>query len=174
MIKGMFAGGILSGVLVAVGVTTAQIAIVGPSTAQTDAGWVMAIDELKDALVSSTHGSAGVSVVYRTASDPLPPGDLILVGLPSDVPGTAWSPSGPEAYEISQITTLPDRQALVVEGSARGMMYGLFKLAETIRLQQDPWQVQLTASPAFPLRIFSEEGQLLDLPDIGYYSDTTP
>jgi hypothetical protein len=53
-------------------------------------------------------------------------------------------------------------------------MYGLYKLAEKIRLKEDFWELQYEATPAFLVRMFSEEGQLLDLPDIGYYSKEPP
>lgn len=147
-----------------------KITIVAPKAREHDAGYVLACEHVGRAIRSKGHN---VSVVWLTPSAKLPAGNVILVGRRKEVSGTAWRPDKPEGYRIRPIS-LSGRKSLLVEGDERGTMYGLFKLAERIYLGDDLWQIDITSAPAFPLRIFSELGQLLDIPDIGYYTEQPP
>lgn len=129
----------------------------------------LAFEELRSALsVRGVRTSDVVSVTSREgamfamlADGPRPPakrptGDALTSG---------------EAFVI----TSPRKRSLLVQGgSALGVAYGLHHVAERIRLGEDVWQVRAREAPFFGERLFSEEGQLLDLPDRGYYSDDPP
>jgi len=154
----------------ALGTVPDRIAIVAPQARQHDAGYVLACEALGDAL---RFRGGKASVVWRGRDASLRPGDVIVVGRPKEASEPAWLPSKPEGYRIAPVQ-LAGRRALIVEGDERGTMYGLFKLAERIRLGDDVWKIETTSCPAFPIRIFSEEGQLLDIPDRGYYTDEPP
>ena len=54
--------------------------------------------------------------------------------------------------------------------SVRGTAYALFDLAARARRHDIPhlWSLNVAESPSFALRTWSEEGQLLDIPDRGY------
>ena len=56
------------------------------------------------------------------------------------------------------------RQIIIITGLV------CLSLAEKIRIDNNFWQVEVNQAPAFPLRIFSEEGQLIDIPDRGYFN----
>ncbi len=156
-------------VLLSAGPTVGAVTIVVPAARQRDAGYVLACHRVLEALKSK---GLDASVAWRVPGAPLPAGDLIVVGEPATVTAP-WRPPNPDGFRIAALS-MAGRRALAVEGDERGTMYGLFKLAERIRIGDDPWRVQMTSTPAFGLRIFSEEGQLLDIPDIGYYSDQPP
>jgi hypothetical protein len=151
-------------------VVRADIAIVAPKSAEADAGWILAMNELADALKRTDDA---VLLRFGAPSAPTADTDLIVVGPRNTAGSEAWRPLVDEGFRIRPIATRAHR-SLAVEGDARGVMYGLFKLAEVIRLGQDPWKLHLAEAPAFPIRMFSEQGQLLDLPDIAYYSDKPP
>jgi hypothetical protein len=158
--------------------------LVLPAATRNDAGIALAVDDLTAAL--ATAGQPTV-VTYRGPGDPLPAGDVILLNVTSaaaaQTAGAADSqtappqppPSGQEsdAFRIRPVASA-ERQTLAIEGAPRGLMYGAFKLAERIRLGDSPWQIDVQSAPAFRLRLFSELGQLFDLPDTAYYSDLPP
>ena len=144
--------------------------VVMPAARQGDAGYTLACDALVAAL---RDGGRDALAAWLAPDGALPAGDVIAVGRRKGIAAAAWRPPKPEAFRIVPLS-LPGRRALLVEGDERGTMHGLFRLAERVRLGDDPWKVKMESSPAFPLRIFSEEGQLLDIPDVGYYSDTPP
>jgi alpha-glucuronidase len=147
------------------------VSIVVAKAKQNDAGVALAVEDLTAALEA---GSYKVSVVYRGPDAPLPPeSDMILVGTAPDVSAESWKPDKPEGFRIRPLE-LSGRRVLAVEGDERGLIYGVFKLAERVRLGEPLWQVNIESMPAFPLRIFSEEGQLLNIPDRAYYSDKPP
>lgn len=158
-------GIVLGLVVIAAGGVEAAVSIVADQARRNDAGLYAAIRELSAA--------AGASVAYRQTGAALPENDVILVGRPPDVPGVPLHLDKAEAFRIQQVR-FPGRRAVVIEGDERGLMYGVFKLAERVALGEDPWSVELESAPAFPWRFFAEEGQLLDLPDLGYYSDRAP
>ena len=145
------------------------VTIVAPKARQHDAGYVLAVGEVVDALKSIQQDTA---VVWSAPDAPLPAGDVIVVD-PAPHASPAWKPAKPDGFRI-QPESLADRRAVTVEGDVRGMMYGLFKLAERVRVGEDLWSISASAAPAFPFRFYSEEGQLLDIPDMAYYSDQPP
>ncbi|MCD4726721.1 MAG: hypothetical protein K8R46_03605, partial [Pirellulales bacterium] len=145
---------------------TADVTIVVPRVKQNDAGLTLAVNDLRQAL-------SDAKVAYRQDDGELPVGDLILLGNGLRDAETARAPLPAEGFHIRPVE-LGGRRAIVVAGNQRGLMYGVFKLAERIRLGEELWQIEIKSAPAFPMRMFSEEGQLLDIPDIGYYSDEPP
>ena len=149
---------------------SAEITIAVSARYRDDAGISLAVDDLADALRSLPEM---VTVSFLQTGEPLPRTNLILVG--DDIimkPGNL-EPLHPDAYRILP-QALQGSRILRVEGDVRGLMYGLFKLTERVRLGDTIWETYIERSPAFPLRMFSEEGQLLDIPDFGYYSDSPP
>jgi alpha-glucuronidase len=152
----------------------AAVSVVVANAKQHDAGVALAIGDLTAALkAASPEVSVAYVVVYRKPDAPLPEGDVILVGSAYQPSGKRWKPDRPEGFRIQPLE-LSGRRALTVEGDQRGLMYGVFKLAERIRLGEELWQIKIESAPAFPMRMYSEEGQLLDIPDVGYYSDEPP
>ena len=147
-----------------------EVTIVAPGIKKSDAGYNLACEYLIKALQSK---NISTSIVWIEQEAVLPEGDLILIGNHKEVAEKPWQTSKPEEYRITPVS-LTGRKVLMVEGDERGTMYGIFKLAERIRIEDDFWQVKINMAPAFPLRTFSEEGQLLDIPDRGYYSDSSP
>ncbi|MBE9509985.1 MAG: hypothetical protein IMY71_03835 [Bacteroidetes bacterium] len=147
-----------------------KVTIIAPETKKSDAGYKLACEYVIKALYSR---DVRASVIWIEQNAPLPDGDLILVGSYKEVNEKPWQASKPEEYCITPVS-LTGRRTMMIEGDERGMMYGMFKLAERIRIEEDFWQVKTSIAPAFPLRIFSEEGQLLDIPDRGYYIDKPP
>jgi len=151
--------------LVAAVSTCAAGTIVVDRAKRQDAGLALAVGDLRKAL--------GAETVYLGPGGTLPTGDIVVIGRREGLPGEAFTPPGPEAYRI-QPFELAGGRGVVIEGDERGLMYGTFKLARRIQLGDDPWSMKLEAAPAFPLRFFSEEGQLWDVPDVAYYSDQPP
>ncbi|MBN2562109.1 MAG: hypothetical protein JXQ75_14380 [Phycisphaerae bacterium] len=149
---------------------TTGMTLLLPETLQTDAGYRLAATRVAEALRSR---KVAASTVWFKQSAPLPSGDLIVAGQRDDDRAAQHLANSPEAYHI-WAKTAGNRRVLRVVGGTRGAMYGLFKLAERIRLGEALWTIQIDTSPAFGLRIFSEEGQLLDIPDRGYYTETPP
>ncbi len=147
-----------------------NVKIVVPEANKFDEGCNLACEYLTKAFKSK---NINTSIVWIEPETKLPEGDLILVGSREEVAEKPWQASKPEEYRITPIS-LAGRRMLMIEGDERGIMYGMFKLAERIRIEDDFWQVKINMAPAFSLRIFSEEGQLLDIPDRGYYSDNSP
>ncbi|MBE9510825.1 MAG: hypothetical protein IMY71_08105 [Bacteroidetes bacterium] len=147
-----------------------MVTIVAPEARKADEGYKLACEYVTHSLQSK---DISVSLVWLAPDLTLPEGNLILMGSREDLSDESWQPEKPEEYRISPVN-LNGRKGLMVEGDERGTMFGMFKLAERIRIDSSFWQVEVNQTPAFPLRIFSEEGQLLDIPDRGYYSDNPP
>jgi len=167
LLAGIVIGLVVLGMM---GKTEAAVRIVVPKAKQNDAGLSLALEDLTDALEMT---SGQVSVVYRSPDRELPVGDLIFVGHTKEVSAYPWKPDKAEGYRIRPMT-ISGHKAVAVEGDDAGLVYGVFKLAERIRLGDKLWSISMEAAPAFPLRFYSEEGQLLDIPDMGYYSDKPP
>ena len=144
----------------------AAVSVVVPQDNNNDAGLMLAAADVQRAI-------AGSAIVHHAPPAKLPAGDLILFGRPTDVAPLPGPPLKPEAFRIRD-AGLAGRKATVIEGDERGLMYGAFKLAERIRLGDDPFAVAIESAPEFPMRMFSEEGQLLDLPDRNYYAEQAP
>lgn len=147
-----------------------KITIVTDESRKDDAGYVLATEYVAEAIRSTAHLP---SIKWQKVSNSLPKGNLILAARHKDIPVDIWKPAKPEGYRIKPVS-LTDRKVLLVEGDEHGTKYGLFKLAEKIRLGDNLWQIKLESAPAFGFRLFSEVGELLDIPDIGYYSDSPP
>ncbi len=145
--------------------TCAAGTIVVDRAKQEDAGLALAVGDLRKSL--------NAKVAYLNSGENLPTGDIVVIGRREGLPGEGFTPSRPEAYRIRPFDRVGAR-GLVIEGDERGLMYGTFKLARRVQLGDDPWSMELEAAPAFPLRFFSEEGQLWDIPDLAYYSDQPP
>ncbi len=167
LLAGIVIGLVVLGMM---GKTEAAVRIVVPKAKQNDAALALAMKDLTDALEMT---SGQVSVVYREPDRELPVGDLIFVGDAKEVSAKPWKPAKAEGYRIRPMT-LSGHKAVAVEGDDAGLVYGVFKLAERVRLGDKLWSISMEAAPAFPLRFYSEEGQLLDIPDMGYYSDKPP
>lgn len=144
----------------------AAISIVVPPDKKDDAGLMLAAADIQHVIADST-------IVHHAPPAKLPTGDLILMGRPTEVTPLPGPPLKPEAFRIRQVA-ISDRRATLIEGDERGLMYGAFKLVERIRLGDDPFAVAIESAPDFPMRMFSEEGQLLDLPDPSYYTEQAP
>ena len=145
------------------------ITIICPPQMKSDLGSQLAIEDVSKALTDS-----GYSV--KQSNKPI---DLskaakaIWINPPADKLDSQWKGTTDEAYRIG-VLPQSSGKGLFVQGGVKGTMYGLYKLAEKIRLKEDFWKLQFEGSPAFPIRLFSEEGQLLDLPDRGYYTKEPP
>ena len=151
-------------------IETAPLTIVAPEAKRNDAGLALALKDLTEAL---QRRFGDTSLLYHEPQTPLPVGNVIVVGHASEVPAQPWKPAKAEEYRIGPIT-LSGQRAMAIEGDDAGLAYGVFKLAERVRLGDDLWSISIQAAPAFPLRFYSEEGQLLDIPDMGYYSEQPP
>jgi len=68
----------------------------------------------------------------------------------------------------------PTPNGLQVSSPGIGLVYGIFRLAECVQRDGLTWSLRREETPAFPERIFSYEGTLLDLPDEGYYFRQPP
>ena len=147
-----------------------RVTIVVPDSRKADEGYKLACEYITHALQSK---DIYTSLVWLAPEVLLPEGNLILVGSRKEVSDETWQGTKPEEYRITPVS-LNGRKGLMVEGDERGTMYGMFKLAERIRIDSNFWQGEINQAPAFPLRIFSEEGQLLDIPDRGYYINKPP
>jgi len=53
-------------------------------------------------------------------------------------------------------------------------MYGLFKLAEQLQLGGNLWDISMEMAPEFSMRMYTELGQLYDLPSVGYHLFEAP
>ncbi len=68
----------------------------------------------------------------------------------------------------------PEPKGLRVFSEGVGLVYGVFCLAEDIRLNGLNWELRLSETPAFPQRFFSYQGVVFGLPDEGYYFRSAP
>ena len=139
-----------------------RITIVAPESKQGEPALELACSKLSAALCDA---GLDASCVWPSQHQHHPQGDVVVV--------RTRDCGGAETCRILSAQS-DGRRVLTVEGDDRSVAYGLFRLAERVRLGQDLWRTEGEHSPAFPLRIFSEQGGLLDIPDIGYYSDETP
>ncbi len=145
-----------------------SVKIIVPSTLKNDQGINMAIDDLSKSLNTD-------NVVFVDNGKVPRKGDLIILGgAAADVAASPWKAPDNESYRIMPSGDQHRRVVVIQAESNRGLMYGALKLAEQIKLGKNPYNVNMENSPAFPLRMYSEEGQILDLPDLNYYSDTPP
>lgn len=122
-----------------------------------DAGYALAIKDLISALKSFDYEA---SIIYSTKRDSLFRENIIVINNINAGLG--------ESFKIKS-EKVNGRYSLEIEGGDRGLMYGIFKLAEEIRLKKQIWNSNIEMSPEFSRRMYAEEGQLLDLPSIGYH-----
>ena len=142
-----------------------SLSILLPTQLETDAGYQLALRELKTVLAAKGYRP---TIRYLDKGDPLPDGNKIIVGdLGQELETGPFHFHG-EAYRISQ-TKKPTANILTVEGDRRGGMYGLFKLAEQLQLGHTLWEITLERAPEFSMRMYTELGQLYDLPSVGYH-----
>lgn len=161
---------VLVSALICSGFREQEITIVVEQKERSAAGYVLACEDVADA-IRSTGRKASARWLADDAA--LPDGNLILVGKGPDGNRSLWIPEKPQGYRIRPALT-PERKILFVEGDEKGLMYGLFKLAERISVGEELWEVNIESSPTFKIRLFCEQGQMLDIPDIGYYIDEPP
>ncbi len=143
-----------------------KVCILVPTQLETDAGYALALGELKSVLEKDHHQ---VNISYHEEGDALPDGNRIIVGdLGKAGPAEQAVLQDEEAYRISSARE-GKANVLRVEGGIRGGMYGLFKLAEQLRLGDNLWDIRMDMAPEFPMRMYTELGQLYDLPSVGYH-----
>lgn len=133
---------------------------------QDDKGLALALKALGDVLASG-------KVVFAAGGELPATGDVVTLGI-ADAQASDWQAPDPDAYRI-RVRKQGDRRVVAVQAAGkRGLMFGTFKLAEEMRLGGDLDEGVSRHSPAFPMRMYSELGQLLNIPDLNYYSDEAP
>jgi len=105
--------------------------------------------------VALKAASGEVAVIYQVADAELPDGDVIVVAPAKDEGGEAWKPATAENFRIRPMEPAV-RNGMVVEGKTPGLIYGVFKLAEQVRLGRSLWKVKLESMPGFPMRFYTE------------------
>jgi len=142
-----------------------EVSMLVSTQIETDAGYDLALGELRTVLEEKGYRA---TTRYLDKGDPLPDGNKILVGELGQEIVTGQSSLSEEAYRISQAKE-PTANILKIEGDRRGGMYGLFKVAEQLRLGDNLWEISLERAPEFSMRMYTELGQLYDLPSVGYH-----
>ena len=142
-----------------------NVSILVSTQLEMDAGYHLALGELRTVLEEKGYRAI---TRYLDKGDPLPDGNKILVGELGQEIETGPFPGKKEAYRISQIKQ-PTANVLKIEGDRRGGMYGIFKLAEQLQLGDNLWEISLERAPEFSMRMYTELGQLFDLPSVGYH-----
>ena len=134
-----------------------NIALVTNGLATCDDGCALAINDLISVLESSGYK---VQIVSDSETDTTINFNTIVIEEVNEGLG--------ESYRIKP-KKIKGRNVLEVGGGERGLMYGIFKLAEEIRLKKQIWNIDLEKSPGFSRRMYAEEGQLLNFPSVGYH-----
>jgi hypothetical protein len=142
-----------------------NVSILLPAQLEADAGYDLALKELETVLEKKSYQS---TIHYLETNEPWPDGNRIIVGDVGNKNTIVPSPLKDEAYRISQARE-PTANMLKIEGDRRGGMYGLFKLAEQLQLGGNLWEINLERAPEFSMRMYTELGQLYDLPSVGYH-----
>ncbi|MCP4312852.1 MAG: hypothetical protein GY790_16440 [Bacteroidetes bacterium] len=142
-----------------------NVSILVSTQLETDAGYHLALGELRTVLEEKGYRAI---TRYLDKGDPLPDGNKIIVGELGQEIEAGQFPFNKEAYRISQAKE-PTANILKIEGDRRGGMYGLFKLAEQLQLGGNLWEINLELAPEFSMRMYTELGQLYDLPSVGYH-----
>jgi hypothetical protein len=147
-----------------------NVSILVSTQLKTDAGCHLALEELRTVLEAKGYRAI---TRYLDKGDPLPDGNKIIVGELGQEIETGPFSFNKEAYRISQAK---DNAAnvLKIEGDQRGGMYGVFKLAEQLQLGKDLWDISMEMAPEFSMRMYTELGQLYDLPSVGYHLFEAP
>lgn len=142
-----------------------KVSILLPVQLEADAGYDLALKELESVLETKRYQP---TIHYLKADEPLPDGNRIMVGNFRKEKTIDSSPLKDEAYRISQAKENA-ANVLKIEGDRRGGMYGLFKLAEQLQLGKNLWEISMEMAPEFSMRMYTELGQLFDLPSVGYH-----
>ncbi|WDE98913.1 hypothetical protein PQO03_13825 [Lentisphaera profundi] len=143
----------------------ANISILLPVQLEADAGYDLALKELESVLKKKGYQA---TTRYLGKVDPLPDGNSIIVGDLGQDNTIDSTPLKDEAYRIFQAKG-PTANTLKIEGDRRGGMYGIFKLAEQLQLGNKLWEIKIERAPEFSMRMYTELGQLFDLPSVGYH-----
>lgn len=122
-----------------------------------DAGYALGVKDLSSALSSF---NSVVKIVCTSKSDSLSSENRIVISNVNVALG--------DSYKI-RAKKISGSNSLEIEGGERGLMYGIFKLAEEVRLEKKLWSIDIEKSPEFSRRMYAEEGQLLNLPSVGYH-----
>ena len=132
-----------------------------PETVLSDEGYSLAIEDLKLALIAS-----GFKIELNGLSDRgiQKENNIVIANV-----NNKMDESFKIVYDKGE-----KNKCLRVEGGSNGLMYGIFKLAEEIRLGKNLWDIKLEMSPEFPRRMYTELGQLYDLPSGGYHLLKSP
>jgi hypothetical protein len=146
-------------------ISKSNLSIVVSKKFETDAGYGLALKELKTVLEKNDYQ---VTISYHLKNDPLPNGNKIIVGNFELKGETSESLMKDEAYRISRVKD-KKTNILKIEGDTNGGMYGVFKLAEQLHLGKNLFDVAMEMAPDFPMRMYTELGQLYDLPSVGYH-----
>ena len=147
------------------GKNKAHVSILVSTQLEKNAGYELALGELKTVLAAKGYQA---TTRYLGKGESLPDGNRILVGDVGNENTIAPSPLKDEAYRISQAKE-STANVLKIEGDRRGGMYGLFKLAEQLQLGDKLWEITLEMAPDFSMRMYTELGQLFDMPSVGYH-----
>jgi hypothetical protein len=78
-----------------------------------------------------------------------------------------------QQYEL-RARTLPGQGLELAGGDTNGVTYGLLELPRLLRRRQRAATSTQHGGPAYTSRVYSIEGQYLDLPDVAYYSSEPP
>jgi hypothetical protein len=146
-----------------------NVSILLPAQLKADAGYDLALGELQTVLQGK---DIQTTLHYLETEEPVPGGNRIVVG-DLGQGTTNSSPLTDEAYRISQAAE-NTANLLKIEGNTKGGMYGIFKLAEQLRLGNNLWDIELEAAPEFSMRMYTELGQLYDFPSVGYHLFEAP
>jgi len=146
-----------------------NITVVMPSKYESDAGYNLALKELRLALENNNYL---LTTSYVSPGNSLPKGNKIIVGN-FEADSARRKPFKNEAYRIFRVNNRKEN-VLQIEGDAKGLMYGMFKIAEELKLNKNLRDISLEMAPDFPLRMYTEVGQLFDLPSIGYHLFESP
>eukprot|EP01051_Picozoa_sp_SAG22_P008639 SAG22_NODE_670_length_7987_cov_2.733519_1_plen_1844_part_00 len=128
----------------------------------------------------------GVAVALRTLAAGAPGGAVWTAGCPPraavgsddhyDIGGVRVLRVGVDAALPPQHFELSDQR--LVGGDMNGVIYGLLELLPKLLLASTATAAGAAATqrggPAYKTRVYSIEGQYLDLPDVAYYSDLPP
>ena len=107
-----------------------KLSIVVSTQFETDAGDELALKELKAELEKNNYQT---TIGYHDKGDKLPIGDKIIVSDFEFEEGTGSSSIKDEAYKISQVKGITPN-VIKIEGDTKGGMYGIFKLAEELKV----------------------------------------
>ncbi len=146
------------------------LSIVMPSQLESDDGYALALSDLEKALSANRFS---VSIHYQKEHSPFPSGNKIIIKTKEQSDNSPLISPKEDAYKIIPVQN-KSVKILQIQGNLRGGMYGIFKLAELINLGKYIWDISLEMEPDFSCRMYTELGQLYDLPSVGYHLFEAP